>query len=228
MSGYVDSEQDPVPTKEPAVTVPVGVHELTLPGDTHLSLVASTEAFRDLARALPIAARVLEIGCCRGHATTLLARRAEQVLALDISVACVEATKQRLKQACLGNVEVEQLDCMTHPEWLRMLGSRDPPFTHVFADIGGNRRLQDVLFLLKLLVRDMPKAQNVALKNEESAAWVESLDSSQDRSQCLAELLASAQAPERRPYRPMEVIMMYPVRNGPDSRELCRFANYGN
>ena len=64
---------------------------------------------------------------------------------------CVELTAARLKEAGLTEVARSlRFDMLAHPELLRILASCSPPFTVVFADIGGNRELTHVVELLQL------------------------------------------------------------------------------
>eukprot|EP00401_Gymnodinium_catenatum_P032917 CAMPEP_0117559172 /NCGR_PEP_ID=MMETSP0784-20121206/53220_1 /TAXON_ID=39447 /ORGANISM="" /LENGTH=254 /DNA_ID=CAMNT_0005356535 /DNA_START=68 /DNA_END=828 /DNA_ORIENTATION=- len=134
-------------------------------------VVASTDAFRQLARTRPLSSdRVMEIGCCWGQCTAILAGVASEVLALDVSKDCVDAAVRHVLQEParppLASVRIEQLDVLDHPEWLRMLGARTPSLTMVFVDIGGNRAMEDVLRLLQLMANFMPHVRYIALKNE--------------------------------------------------------------
>jgi len=196
-------------------------------------VVASTDAFRQLARTRPLSSdRVMEIGCCWGQCTAILAGVASEVLALDVSKDCVDAAVRHVLQEParppLASVRIEQLDVLDHPEWLRMLGARTPSLTMVFVDIGGNRAMEDVLRLLQLMANFMPHVRYIALKNE---ALADALSSAPEEAAARAawwkSLLSGDHSCRKRPKRPMEIIMMYPVRKAPDGREICRFANYG-
>ena len=76
----------------------------------------------------------------------LLAERAEQLLAIDTSKECVQLTRERLLEAGLVGASC-RLDVLSHPELLKIIASCDPPFNVVFADIGGNRKLEHVMEL---------------------------------------------------------------------------------
>ena len=59
---------------------------------------------------------------------------------------------------------------MSAHQLLRILAGCSPPFTVVFADIGGNRELTHVLELLQLLSSTMPHLRYVAVKSETLAS----------------------------------------------------------
>lgn len=194
-------------------------------GGVELEIVRSTGAFRLLARRRVFSSdRVLEIGCCRGHTTEVLAERAQEVLALDNASDMVQIACKRMRKP---SVHIERMDVLEDPAWLRMLGERVPAFTVVFVDIGGNRRLEHVMQLVKLLKSCMLHVRYTAVKSE---ALVEALQAAPEVS-CRAawweDFLERDHSCKKRPLRPMEVIMMHPVRKTPDGREICRFANYG-
>merc|ERR1712227_107862 len=93
-----------------------------------------------------------------------------EVLALDTSQECVDLTMSRLRQGgWLNRARAERLDVLAHPELLRILGSCDPPFDVVFADIGGNRQLEHVVKLLRLLAITASRVPYVAVKSEQLA-----------------------------------------------------------
>eukprot|EP00438_Fugacium_kawagutii_P023429 Skav207930 [mRNA] locus=scaffold1441:293494:298136:+ [translate_table: standard] len=121
-------------------------------------------AFRQLARSRPLQGdRILEVGCCFGQCTVLLARAAAEE--------CVELTAERLKEAELTGVARSlRFDMLAHPELLRILASCSPPFTVVFADIGGNRELTHVVELLQLLSTTMHDLQYIAVKSDALAS----------------------------------------------------------
>lgn len=220
----------------PAAGLPAAVPSLvSTEGEprTALEVVASTEAFRVLARRrLHPGDRVLEIGCCRGQCTVLLAERAAEVLALDVAKDCTDATLSLLRKTAprlRAEVCVEQLDMLEHIAWLRSLGSREPALNVVFVDIGGNRMLPHVLRLLQHLQAAMPQVRYTAVKSEALAALLKEAPEGppEARAAWWATTLAGDHSCKKRPLRPMEVIMAYPVRLAPDGREICRFANYG-
>mmetsp|Transcript_95471 Transcript_95471/g.269976 ORF Transcript_95471/g.269976 Transcript_95471/m.269976 type:complete len:288 (-) Transcript_95471:20-883(-) len=207
-------------------------------------VVASTDAFRQLARTRPLSSdRVMEIGCCWGQCTAILAGVASEVCRSSkrrehpraAETASIGAKRLRTSWGVqeparppLASVRIEQLDVLDHPEWLRMLGARTPSLTMVFVDIGGNRAMEDVLRLLQLMANFMPHVRYIALKNE---ALADALSSAPEEAAARAawwkSLLSGDHSCRKRPKRPMEIIMMYPVRKAPDGREICRFANYG-
>eukprot|EP00931_Biecheleriopsis_adriatica_P076505 TRINITY_DN50201_c0_g1_i1.p1 TRINITY_DN50201_c0_g1~~TRINITY_DN50201_c0_g1_i1.p1 ORF type:complete len:296 (-),score=66.68 TRINITY_DN50201_c0_g1_i1:10-897(-) len=198
-------------------------------GDRLVEVVASTESFRELARRRPKDGdRILEIGCCFGQCTVLLAARAAEVLALDTSQECVELAAQRLADAELqGRARAERLDVLAHPQLLRILGSCHPPFTVIFADIGGNRQLEHVMKLLRLLAVNTPSVEYVAVKSEQLAECLAKAPSEPQRSAWWQALQHGSCCPAKLPRRPMQKILMRPVRRTQDGDEICRFANYG-
>ncbi|CAE7722672.1 cbiT [Symbiodinium pilosum] len=190
-------------------------------------VVASTDSFRKLAKCRPHDGdRILEIGCCFGQCTVILAERAAEVLALDTSKECVQLTSQRLHEDQLGDrARSERLDVLAHPELLRILGSCDPPFTVVFADIGGNRELNHVVELLELLSQTMPMLSYVAVKSEALAETLGRAPLEGSRLTWWQEL-AQQVCRKKQAKRPMQRILQRPVRRTPDGTEICRFANY--
>jgi len=95
-----------------------------------VEVVASTKLFRQLAKCRPHDGdRILEIGCCFGQCTVILSQRAAEVLALDTSKECVEATMERLKEADVTMIARSlRFNMLAHPELLRILASCMPPF----------------------------------------------------------------------------------------------------
>ena len=95
-----------------------------------VEVVASTKLFRQLAKCRPHDGdRILEIGCCFGQCTEILSQRAAEVLALDTSKECVEATQERLKEADLTMIARSlRFNMLAHPELLRILATCVPPF----------------------------------------------------------------------------------------------------
>ncbi|CAE7447644.1 cbiT [Symbiodinium microadriaticum] len=192
-----------------------------------VEVVASTDSFRQLAKCrLHDGDRVLEIGCCFGQCTVILAERAAEVLALDTSKECVQLTSQRLREERLAErARSERLDVLAHPELLRILASCNPPFSVVFVDIGGNRELNHVVELLELLDRTMQNLSYVAVKSEALAEALVHAPLNEMRLQWWKELTQQV-CRKKSPKRPMQKILQHPVRRTPEGKEICRFANY--
>ncbi|CAJ1338040.1 unnamed protein product [Effrenium voratum] len=203
----------------------MGSRSVAAGGFFQVEVVASTKSFRQLAKCRPHDGdRILEIGCCFGQCTVILAERATEVLALDTSKECVQLTSQRLEEMELDCARSERLDVLAHPELLRILACCDPPFSAVFADIGGNRELAHVVELLQLLASTSQHLRYVAVKSDALAA---ELDRAKDQKHCWEELTRSFVRPAKRRRR-MQEILQRPVRRTAEGKEICRFANYGH
>ncbi|CAK9080280.1 unnamed protein product [Durusdinium trenchii] len=193
-----------------------------------VEVVASTRSFRQLAKCRPHAGdRILEIGCCFGQCTELLAAGAAEVLALDTSKECVALTAQRLSEAEVAVARSLRLDILAHPEYLRTIASCQPPFTVVFADIGGNRELAHVLQLFRLLFAHMAELRYLAVKSEALAMELSKAPLDPQKRLAWWQQLCCPPARLAKAPRRMQQILQRPIQKTPHGLEICRFANYG-
>lgn len=115
------------------------------PGQVEVLAVSSIDRYRQLARELPVETdRVLEIGCSTGESTRLLAQRAAQVVAVDVSAELVARLQAEL--AGCAKVQVARIDGRNTPQLVALL--LDP--TLLFIDIGGTAHLDNVALQLRL------------------------------------------------------------------------------
>eukprot|EP00913_Durusdinium_trenchii_P031228 g29239.t1 len=184
-----------------------------------VEVVASTRSFRQLAKCRPHAGdRILEIGCCFGQCTELLAAGAAE---------CVALTAQRLSEAEVAVARSLRLDILAHPEYLRTIASCQPPFTVVFADIGGNRELAHVLQLFRLLFAHMAELRYLAVKSEALAMELSKAPLDPQKRLAWWQQLCCPPARLAKAPRRMQQILQRPIQKTPHGLEICRFANYG-
>ena len=127
-------------------------------------LCGETETFRRLARSQLLPSdRVLEIGCSYGEATSLLAKRAKEVLAVDVSGDALERARGRW--AGLGNVRFEKVDALRSSARL-LEAAAEMDANVVFVDVNGNRASAAVAPLLAEIDECLAPAV-VVVKNRE-------------------------------------------------------------
>jgi len=117
-------------------------------GQVGVQVVSSIDRYRQLARELPVESdRILEIGCSTGESTRLLAQRAAQVVAVDVSAELV--ARLQAEMADYPQVQVAQVDGRNTPQLVALL----PDPTLVFVDIGGTAPLDNVALQLRLCLK---------------------------------------------------------------------------
>jgi SAM-dependent methyltransferase len=117
-------------------------------GQVEVRVVSSIDRYRQLARELPVESdRILEIGCSTGESTRLLARRAAQVVAVDVSDELVARLQAEL--AGCAKVQVARIDGRNTPQLVALL----PDPTLIFVDIGGTAHLDNVALQLRLCLK---------------------------------------------------------------------------
>eukprot|EP00927_Polykrikos_kofoidii_P068675 TRINITY_DN64005_c0_g1_i1.p1 TRINITY_DN64005_c0_g1~~TRINITY_DN64005_c0_g1_i1.p1 ORF type:complete len:508 (+),score=64.93 TRINITY_DN64005_c0_g1_i1:45-1526(+) len=105
---------------------------------------------------------VLEIGSCLGQCTEILHRHSESVVGYDVSQAYLTSCRRRL-----SNIRFEFLDLFE--ETSRLAASADAQrCSAAFVDIGGDRRVVQVLQALDILRGNcLPKLRLLVVKSEE-------------------------------------------------------------
>lgn len=118
------------------------------PGQVEVLVVSSIDRYRQLARELSVETdRILEIGCSTGESTRLLAQRAAQMVAVDISAELV--ARLQTEMAGCAKVQVAQIDGRNTPQLVALL----PDPTLIFVDIGGTAHLDNVALQLRLCLK---------------------------------------------------------------------------
>lgn len=118
------------------------------PGQVEVLVVSSIDRYRQMARELPGETdRILEIGCSTGESTRLLAQRAAQVVAVDVSAELVARLQAEL--AGCSKVQVARIDGRNTPQLVALL----PDPTLIFVDIGGTAHLDNVALQLRLCLK---------------------------------------------------------------------------
>lgn len=133
-------------------------------GEPAVLLCGETDSFRALSRSQVLPTDiVMEIGCCYGGATALLASRAKSVIAVDVS----EEALSRAASLCTShtNVRFEQIDVVKDPARL-IDDAVASGVSVVFVDINGNRAGDIVSTLLATLQERLHPALTV-IKNRE-------------------------------------------------------------
>lgn len=120
-----------------------------------------------------------------------------------------------------------RLDILAHPEYLRTIASCQPPFTVVFADIGGNRELAHVLQLFRLLFAHMAELRYLAVKSEALAMELSKAPLDPQKRLAWWQQLCCPPARLAKAPRRMQQILQRPIQKTPHGLEICRFANYG-
>lgn len=117
-------------------------------GQVEVLAISSIDRYRQLARELPVETdRILEIGCSTGGSTRLLAQRAAQVVAVDVSAELV--VRLQTEMAGCAEVQVVQVDGRNTPQLVALL----PDPTLIFVDIGGTAHLDNVALQLRLCLK---------------------------------------------------------------------------
>jgi cyclopropane fatty-acyl-phospholipid synthase-like methyltransferase len=107
---------------------------------------------------------VLEIGCCQGFATVVLARVADDVIAADKSSEYLAETVERVGNEIPGHeVKFINLDALD-PDEEQWKGLVDR--TIVFLDINGNRELRSVLKAMRIVLEKL-NARLIVVKSQE-------------------------------------------------------------
>lgn len=119
-----------------------------LPGQVDIRIVSTSAKYRALARQLPLKTdSVLEIGCSTGKTTSVLARCAGHVLAVDIDVALVLELKAEMTG--YDHVKVTRIDGRLGADL-----SKEMPHPHIiFIDVGGNAPMDNAATVMRQCLR---------------------------------------------------------------------------
>ncbi|KAJ3328758.1 hypothetical protein HDU76_009346 [Blyttiomyces sp. JEL0837] len=104
---------------------------------------------------------VLELGSAQGITSALLAAVAKEVHGVDKSPAQHNHSSTRYPPSTHPNLHFHNLDAYTD---LRTILSLNKPFTHLFIDVSGNRKIGDVLELIDMYENAMPSLKRIIVK----------------------------------------------------------------
>jgi hypothetical protein len=174
--------------------------------------------------------RVLELGCSTGEASQILWRHAASWVGLDTGATMVETTVQKMnKYNCNIQRACILLDALKHPMQAKKDANQFGPVSMAFIDIGGNRRMDEVLIILNWVLTGLmsPNLRMVVIKSEHMeqalGPWCDTHGMIASGSTWFQERLRHARL-KTIPKHPLQAPMvMSPL---DDSLPICRYHNY--